>query len=108
MTPLPPGLHDMQDVCMSGVLVQIRDVDPAVRDRLKDKAAEKGLSLNSYLRELLSQDAAVPVRAEVIRRLRARGGVLPPGAPSSVEILREARAERDRQLTRSWEADDRR
>ena len=108
MTPLPPGLHDMQDVCMSGVLVQIRDVDPAARDRLKDKAAEKGLSLNSYLRELLSQDAAVPVRAEVIRRLRARGGVLPPGAPSSVEILREARAERDRQLTRSWEADDRR
>lgn len=90
----------MHNAWMSGVLVQIRDVDREVRDRLKAKASEKGLSLNSYLKELLAQDASVPLRSEVLRRLRERGGVLPQGAPSSVKVLQQVREERDAQLTR--------
>lgn len=100
MTPLPSVVDGMHNGCMSGVLVQIRDVDPAVRDRLKAKAAEKGLSLNSYLKQILAQDASVPLRSEIVRRLRERGRVLSSGAPSSVEVLRQVRQERDTQLER--------
>ena len=92
---------------MAGVLVQIRDVDPEVRDRLKAKAAEKGVSLNSYLRDLRAQDATVPLRATVLRRLRERGRLLPEEGPSAVEVLREAREERDRQLEERLGTDDR-
>lgn len=74
-----------------GVLVQIRDVDEAVRDRLKEHAAARGVSLNSYLKELLARDASMPPRSEVVSRLRSRPDlVVKPAA----EVLLEARAER--------------
>lgn len=84
---------------MSGVLVQVRGVDPEVRDRLKARAAAAGMSLNSYLQGLLAADAALPSRAEVIERLRGRGDLLEAdAAPSTLEILDAARAERMRHL----------
>lgn len=75
-----------------GVLVQIRDVDEAVRDRLKEHALAEGVSLNTYLRELLARDASLPRRSEVVARLRARADI---SRRPGVQILMEARAERD-------------
>lgn len=93
-------VDDMQTVCMAGVLVQIRDVDPTTRDRLKQRAAEEGVSLNSYLKRMLDRAAAVPSRAEVVRRLQERGNLasVDHSRPDTVELLHEVRAERDREL----------
>lgn len=94
------GLDDMQTVCVAGVLVQIRDVDPETRDRLKRRAAEEGVSLNSYLKKMLDQAAAIPSRAEVVRRLKERGNLIPidHSRPDTVELIHELREERDREL----------
>lgn len=79
--------------------MQIRDVDPEVRDRLKQRAAEEGLSLNAYVKKVLEEAAAIPSRAEVIRRLRERGNLIPSMSSSdTVELIRELREERDREL----------
>jgi plasmid stability protein len=81
---------------MAGVLVQIRDVDPEVRDRLKQRAADEGLSLNAYLKKVLHEAATIPSRAEVIRRLRETGDLIPAGSPhDTVDIIRALRDERD-------------
>ena len=75
--------------------MQIRDVDPEVRDRLKQRAAEQGLSLNAYVKKVLEEAAAIPSRSEVIRRLRERGNLLPPASSSvTAELIRELRDER--------------
>lgn len=80
--------------------MQIRDVDPGVRDRLKARAAEQGVSLNAYLKDVLEQAAVIPSRAEVIRRLQERGNLTPSESslPGTVEIIDEIRQERDREL----------
>ena len=85
-----------------GVLVQIRDVDEAVRDKLKAKALDEGLSLNAYLRRLVTRDAEVRGGATVIARIRARGNLVDDSV-SSVDIIAAARAERDAQFAASWE-----
>lgn len=96
----------MQTVAM--VLVQIRDVDADVRDRLKQLAAEQGSSLNAFLRDLLTRQAELPLRSEVIRRLRDRGDLLPPGeGSSSADDIRAAREEREEQLVRAADHDRR-
>jgi hypothetical protein len=40
-----------------GVTVQVRDLDPAVNERLKGAAAAKGLSYSEYLRRELTRIA---------------------------------------------------
>lgn len=80
-----------------GVLVQIRDVDEDVRDRLKRRAAEDGVSLNALLREVLRRESEIPSRSSVVARIRARGDLV--DAPvSAVEVLTAARSERDADL----------
>ena len=91
---------------MSGVLVQIRDVDPSVRDRLKARAADEGVSLNTLLKRLLGQAAQVPSRAEVLRRISERGDLLPPTAPVTTNLIREMRDDRDEELFRRTAAPD--
>lgn len=80
--------------------MQIRDVDPEVRDRLKALAAQKGLSMNAYLKSILEQAGRRPTRAEVIQRLKERGNIIPfdPSAPTTVEIIHELREEREREV----------
>lgn len=73
------------------VLVQIRDVDAAVRDELKARASRDGVSLNSYLRELLTQAATTPRREDVMARILARSERSPV---SAAEILRAERDDR--------------
>ena len=73
------------------VLVQIRDVDAAVRDELKARASRDGVSLNSYLRELLTQAATTPRREDVMARILARSE---RSRVSAAEILRAERDDR--------------
>ncbi|USQ75476.1 FitA-like ribbon-helix-helix domain-containing protein [Ornithinimicrobium cryptoxanthini] len=78
-----------------GVLMQIRDVDEAVRDTLKARAATEGVSLNTYLRTLLSQAAATPTRQEVFDRIASRAERSDASSVDLVRQLRDATSPRD-------------
>jgi antitoxin FitA len=76
-------------------LVQIRGVPDEVRRVLKTRAAARGTSLNSYLLEVLSREAARPTVAEVLDRAARRAE---RASDSAVQVLDEARAEREQEL----------
>ena len=54
--PLHPHAPSIYPRTM-GVTVQVRDLDPAVDDRLKRAAADKGLSYSEFLRRELTRMA---------------------------------------------------
>ena len=74
------------------VLVQVRDVDAAVRDELKARASRHGVSLNSYLRDLLTQAATTPTRDEVVARILARSERSRVSAAEILRVERDARS----------------
>jgi plasmid stability protein len=79
---------------MTGLL-QIRDVPDETRRALKTRAAARGESLNTYLRELIERDVARPTVAEVLARAAARAE---RADSSSLDAVHAARAERDEEL----------
>lgn len=86
--------------------VLIRDLPPAVHERLREQAASAGLSLQAHLVQVLTRQAEEMTPQEwvafVERRLDELG--VEPLAPiSAVEALDEARAEVDAR----WERLDR-
>ena len=58
------------------------------------------MSLNSYLKDVLAADAALPSRVEVVERLRARGDLIERSdtAATVVAELGSVREERARRL----------
>ena len=68
-------------------LIQVRGVDDAVRDELKSRAASRGLSLNAYLLELLSEAVRRPTREEVLDRVERR---LARSDVSTTEVVRRS------------------
>lgn len=80
-----------------GSLLQIRDVPDDVRRTLKERAAAQGESLNRYLIDLLTREAAQPTVREVLDRANRRAG---RGGIPIVDVLDAARRERDDELTR--------
>ena len=78
--------------------VVIRNLDDAVLERLKARAAEQRKSLEQSLREMLTE-AAKPSRAELLAevdRIRAMTPARKPGIryPSAEEMIREDRDSR--------------
>jgi antitoxin FitA len=76
-------------------LLQIRGVPEETRRALKARAAESGRSLNSYLLDLVNQEASRPTVAEVLERAARRAE---RAAGSALDVVTAARAERDDQL----------
>ncbi len=76
-------------------LLQIRNVPDEARRALKARAAARGESLNAYLLNLLDREIARPTVEEVLDRAARRSE---HAAVSAVELLDEARSERDDQL----------
>lgn len=60
---------------MSGEVIQVRDVPSEDVQALRARAASRNMSLSSYLRELIHDDASRPAMAEVLTRIAARGSV---------------------------------
>jgi hypothetical protein len=89
-------------------VMTIRDVPAETRDRLAYEARLHGQSLQAYVLDVLNREAAFSrnrdVLARIRRRLAVRGGVA-PDAPTSAEVLAQARAERDEQLLRALDCD---
>ena len=79
-------------------LLQIRNVPEEARAVLKERAAAEGKSLNSYLLDLIRREVERPTVGEVLARAARRPGRRADDQ-SSVELIRDARAERERHLT---------
>jgi hypothetical protein len=73
-------------------LIQVRDVPEATVNALKARAAERGLTLTSYLRGELDRLAARPSNADIAERLARRDR---RGGPSVADTLAEIRRARD-------------
>jgi len=73
-------------------LLQIRDVPEESRRELKARAAARGMSLNSYLLELVRSEVEHPTVEQVLTRAAARGEHL---EESVLELVQASR--RDRQ-----------
>ncbi|WP_439594489.1 FitA-like ribbon-helix-helix domain-containing protein [Falsiroseomonas sp.] len=74
--------------------VLVRQVEEAVVEALKRKAAARGNSLEGYVRELLTRDAS-ETRAEIVARLRARLAAQPVSSCDSSTLLRDLRDGKD-------------
>lgn len=78
--------------------VLVRNLNEQVVERLKQKAAAKGCSLEQHLREVLTEAARLD-REEFLRiadAIRVRNQGLPQ--TDSAELVRQMRDERTRQL----------
>lgn len=74
-------------------LLQVRDVPETTVNRLKARAAERGLTLTAYLRTELDRLAARPSNAEIVERLARRdrrGGPTVADTVAEVRRIREA------------------
>lgn len=82
--------------------ITIRDVPPAVHQRLAHRAAKRGQSLQQYLVDLLTQLAAAPTMDEWLDEVDALHATFDPTVDRSfddVTYLRTAHEERDARLT---------
>ncbi|MDD7540866.1 MAG: hypothetical protein SPK50_07190 [Mobiluncus porci] len=84
------------------VLIQIRDVPEETRDVLKQNAAHKGISLNSYLKQLIKNDTAMnqqeTARQKVMERKYAQGGFKELSRENIAKLVREDREEHARKF----------
>lgn len=76
--------------------IQIRNVPDGVHRTLKARAAQKGMSLSEFLLAEVTDLAAQPSLEEAVARIRSRPMI--HSEISSAELIREGRAERERQL----------
>lgn len=60
---------------MTTEIIQVRDVPAEDLDVLRARAASRGISLSSYLRELIHQDTSRPTMADVLARIAGRDPV---------------------------------
>lgn len=71
-------------------MVQIRDVPDDIHALLIARAASEGRSLSEMLREEVTILARRPSRAEVLKRIRARGPIdTPESGAEAIRRLRE-------------------
>lgn len=56
-------------------MIQVRDVPAEDATTLRARAASRHMSLSSYLRELLHEDASRPRMNEVLARIAARDSI---------------------------------
>lgn len=69
----------------------IRDVDDAVAETLKQRAAVAGMSLSAYVALELANIAARPTNAEIVQRLKTRDRSAGPSTVEIVEAVRDSR-----------------
>ena len=74
--------------------IQIRNVPPEVHRKLKERAANAGMSLSEYLLAEVMEIAETPTIEEWVERVRKRKLIRLP--ESSAEIIRAEREERDK------------
>jgi hypothetical protein len=77
------------------VFIQVRNVDEKLRAEAKRRAAELGVDLSTYVRDLIRRDVSRPSIGSWLDDVMAS----PVGAPFDVtEAIAEAREDRDSRL----------
>jgi len=69
----------------------IRDVDDAVAETLKQRAAAAGMSLSAYVARELANIALRPTNVEIAERLKAKDRSAGPSTAEIVEAVRGSR-----------------
>lgn len=69
----------------------IRDVDDAVAETLKQRAAAAGMSLSAYVARELANIAVRPTNVEIVERLKAKDRSAGPSTGEIVEAVRGSR-----------------
>ncbi|MCH1881788.1 hypothetical protein [Agrococcus sp. ARC_14] len=60
---------------MSSEIIQVRDVPSEDARALRARARARNMSLSSYLRELIHDDASRPLMADVVARIASRDSI---------------------------------
>jgi plasmid stability protein len=81
-------------LCMGHI--QIRNVPEDVHRTLKSRAATRGMSLSEFLLAEVTELAEHPSLEELVARIRSRPMIR--SEVSNAELIRQARAEREREL----------
>ena len=72
--------------------LQIRGIPTVLRDRLRRRAAGKGVSMSQYVIEVLTDDLARPTMAEWVAAVRRRPRI-DLGGKTGADLVHEARRE---------------
>ena len=68
-------MHQAYSVLMTTEIIQVRDVPAADAQVLRARAESRGMSLSSYLRELIHDDTSRPAMVDVLTRIGTRRSV---------------------------------
>jgi antitoxin component of RelBE/YafQ-DinJ toxin-antitoxin module len=80
------------------VFIQVRNVEEELREAAKQRAAELGVDLSTYVRNLIRRDVNRPSMSSWLEEVKSD----PIGLPfNAAEAVTEARAERDEQIRRN-------
>lgn len=79
-------------------MIQIRHVPEDVHARLKARAAAAGMSLSDYLLREITALALRPTWQEIFDEIDREGPILEGEPVDTVELIRELREEREREL----------
>jgi len=82
-------------------MLQVRNVPEELHRDLKVRAAKEGVTLSELVLRELPRIANRPSLGELLQRVREREPVT--GGPSSAELVRAAREERDQELMEAME-----
>lgn len=75
-------------------MIQIRNVPPDLHERLKQRAASKGMNLSDYLKGELDRIASIPTNAEIFAEIEAdrkAGRLISTSIDEIVEGIRKDR-----------------
>jgi antitoxin FitA len=77
-------------------IIQVKNVPPAMHSELRRRADQEGMTIRDYMLKLIERDQRMPSRRDWLERVAE----LEPVAVSrsAAEMVREGRAERDREL----------
>jgi antitoxin FitA len=78
-------------------IIQVKNVPVEMHSELRRRADQEGMTIRDYVLKLIERDQRVPSRRDWLERVSE----LEPVAVSrsAVEMVREGREERDRELT---------
>jgi hypothetical protein len=78
-------------------IIQVKNVPPQMHSELRRRASQEGTTIRDYVLRLIERDQRLPSKRDWLDRVAA----LEPVAVSqpATDVIREAREERDRELT---------
>lgn len=78
-------------------IIQVKNVPPQMHTELRRRADQEGMTIRDYVLKLIERDQRLPSKRDWLERVAE----LKPVAVSrsAAEVVREAREERDRELT---------